>query len=738
MQAPAAPPAAAPAAPPALDPTIVNLAKAIRQTETRGQAEPYTAKGASGEYGAYQYTEGTWNADAKKYLGAAVPLTSATKLQQNEVAYKKLADLKAAGNNVGQIASIWNSGSPEWEGKVGINSKGVKYDVPQYVNSVAQAYQALKAGQAPNYQDTASTVGKEQIVTPAQQKDAASAGQTGAFFPAVTGDSPLSAGLKTAGNLPGSAFNFAKGAVQSVNPVNILNTMSQIPGAFSGLVGESGGIGNAIAATAKELPGAAYNALVPQFGKDLVTAAGGFFTGNSQKTDEGLSAAQRDVTNDPVGSIAPFVFAAQGGAKLLDKTGITADASGALDRGISMAAKPVTAPASYAFGKAADLVSGTTKYLTAKATGFNPETISQIIEDPGSFTQDKISAATRGALGQEVAGKLTDRIDTLGDTGTAYNTVRAGTEPVKVDSGFLADALERATGLKLDVMKEGTGLGKFVSDAKSAVDSPTDIAKVQRLYEAWQPYFDKGELTADDFLTLRSKLATIANYEGIGKSAPLEKAAADIRSSLNTEFRDQIKLPKLGADEVAAYKAAHGGAEPPSTLSEVDADYSSQATELKALKKGILDKDGNLTDTAINRIANAAGKGKDQLLARLEDISPGITMKIRQLKAIEDIQNIHKVGTYAKATIEGGGLVGGIATGNIPLIAASIAALVLSQPEVAVRMIRSYGSYAKPLAGSVLGVLKKGTSAVNNLPQNPVAQASVFGRQAQIAAPAGQ
>ncbi len=135
-----------------LDPTIVNLAKSIRQNESGGD---FQAKGKSGEYGAYQYTPKTWASDSAKYLGQPTDLFSATPEQQNEVAYKSLADMKKSGMNVGQIASTWNSGDPEaYTGKfsngspsTGINEQGVPFDVPTYAKKVAQTYQSLKGGQ---------------------------------------------------------------------------------------------------------------------------------------------------------------------------------------------------------------------------------------------------------------------------------------------------------------------------------------------------------------------------------------------------------------------------------------------------------------------------------------------------------------------------------------------------------------------------------------------------------------
>lgn len=186
-----------------LDPTVVNLAKAIRQTESGGD---FAAKGKSGEYGAYQYTPDTWNADAAKY-GVNAPLESATPQQQNEVAYKKLADLKSQGYNVGQIASIWNSGKPEWEGNVGTNKFGVKYDTPQYVNSVAKTYQSYKQGNGAVITPTASTVGAEEkdpTLLEDVGKRATDAGN--AISDTISGKiNPLSGVLQTVGAVAGGA-----------------------------------------------------------------------------------------------------------------------------------------------------------------------------------------------------------------------------------------------------------------------------------------------------------------------------------------------------------------------------------------------------------------------------------------------------------------------------------------------------------------------------------------------------
>jgi len=127
---------------PSMDNDVINLAKAIRQTESGGD---FNAKGGSGESGAYQWMPNTWKAHAKQALGNENAEMSPS--NQNAVAYTVLKSWKDQGLNPAQIAAKWNSGSESgWENKRGVNSAGVHYDVPKYVKSVTDAYQTVKAG----------------------------------------------------------------------------------------------------------------------------------------------------------------------------------------------------------------------------------------------------------------------------------------------------------------------------------------------------------------------------------------------------------------------------------------------------------------------------------------------------------------------------------------------------------------------------------------------------------------
>jgi hypothetical protein len=113
----------------------IKLAGAIARVESGGN---YQARGGSGEYGAFQYMPATWKSTAKAYLGDEnAPMT---KGNQNKATVKKVAALLDKGYKPEQVAAVWNSGQPTWEGKVGVNKYGQRYDVPAYVNKVISQY----------------------------------------------------------------------------------------------------------------------------------------------------------------------------------------------------------------------------------------------------------------------------------------------------------------------------------------------------------------------------------------------------------------------------------------------------------------------------------------------------------------------------------------------------------------------------------------------------------------------
>ncbi len=699
-----------------LDQDVVNLAKAIRQVETGNRP----VSGASGELKSrYQYMPATWKSTAKKYLGDEN--AELTLENENKATYLKIKEWKDAGYKPDQIASMWNSGKPDWQGKIGVNSKGVKYDVPAYVAKVGTAYKTLKGPEKTGaFQPIAYT--PPPGASAEKQADIASAKQYGALFaPNTQNPSALSEGLKSVANIPTSAFGFVKGAINMINPVNIAKNIGTAIGGASKLEQEqknlqtsySGeadlqnkliqkynelknagqdtsqiedfmkkqGIDPTKIATAKQagsarsqynkaIPGALYESFVPEATRGLIQAGGGAITGNESKIDTGLQTAQRALVSDPVGQILPFLIAGKYGAK---KLGVESQ----FDTAISKTAQPVIKP----FKAVGEKVSQTAKFGAGQATGLQPETITQILKQPESFTKASKAKIDRASLGKEVQSSLTRRTEAIKETGKLYDPIRKIAEPINVSKNWLADTLKKETGLSLEK-------GKFKSSASSKIRAQSDVRAIQSLYDTYKKTFKSGKMTPNEFLNFRADLAELAKFERqIGKSKPVETVTKSTRAKLNTEYRKQIK-----------------------GLEELDKQYGPQISELKTLTKGIVNKEGQLTDAAINRIANATGKGKDLLLSRLEETVPGITQKIKVLKAVEDIQNASgiKVGTYSRTgLIAGAGLSLGIIQG--------IVTAILTSPEIAVPMLRSIGVLRNSTAvQQIIKALKQ----VNELPEN--------------------
>lgn len=196
-----------------IDPTIKALVSAIGEAET-GSSSPdaYTKRGASGEYGRYQFMPDTWKAYSAK-AGVTTPLERASIEEQNKVAYSKIKEWKDAGYNPAQIASMWNAGPGKpnayKEGWKGVNSQGVAYDTPAYAQKVSEAYQRLKG-------QTASAISPDQPMPQAETTLMGDIGRTAseaggdlatAIGKGVSGEiNPLSSILQSGGALAEGAL----------------------------------------------------------------------------------------------------------------------------------------------------------------------------------------------------------------------------------------------------------------------------------------------------------------------------------------------------------------------------------------------------------------------------------------------------------------------------------------------------------------------------------------------------
>jgi hypothetical protein len=642
-------------------------------------------------------------------------------------------------------------------------------DIETYVQGATQGSSASPASQANSYGP---------VPTP---------------FAATGTESPLGIAGKVTGNLLPSAANFVAGAAEA--PFKGLSDLTQIPGQAAALVKESGGILPALGAFAKEVPGAAYNALVPEAARK--TIAGDF------------QGAAKSVEENPVGNIAPFLML---GRTVAGR--ISPEAGAAFDTAISKTAAPVTASgdalASFA-GKVKGFAGGVTRYGVGQLTGLDPSTIQEVIKNPSTFNAENIAATTRTGVAQIIKDAIDKREADLSETGKSYAPIRSATVeatpesiPTPQDIQIVQDqstaringmidkanehtqnglysksaatlriaiATAKSDGVPLDInridsktfsnymsspegklepldlslanpvkspnpipafsgpktvpatvqvdpdwfdstIEKTTGLtlkgGKWEATTESSVRAPADIARLQKVYDLYKPAFDNGKLTNNGFLNLRSDLADLAKFDQqSGKSSALENLSGIVRGKLNTEYRGQIP-----------------------GLENLDTSFRGQSADLKTLSKGLLDNEGNLRDSDINKIANATGKSKAILLQNLEQLSPGITDRINALKAVEDITGDrgaagHKVGTYARA----GGSVGagliGIATGNMPLLVGAITEAILTSPAVAIPVLRAYG-FSKELTAGVTANLSAIAGKVNDTPTSIKSPLSTF------------
>lgn len=271
-----------------LDQDAVNLAKAIRQVESNKDPK---ARGASGEFGYYQFMPQTWASSSKAFLGRDVPIEQATPEEQNEVAYKQIKQWKDAGYNPGQIASMWNAGPGKpnayIDGNKGVNEHGVEYDTKAYAENVAKTYQQIKGS---------------------------GAGGGGVGLPYTSLNVPEQAQGEYKGVLEQQPVLGTLGEKLSGRVQDIADTFQQ-PSLTRGLLRSVG----AVAGGVGDVTGAAISAAVPDFIEKPVTEGIGKFVAGIPGVKEGAEAygkldpeLQKDL--GAVGNIASLIPIGKGAA----------------------------------------------------------------------------------------------------------------------------------------------------------------------------------------------------------------------------------------------------------------------------------------------------------------------------------------------------------------------------------------------------------------------------------------
>lgn len=478
----------------------------------------------------------------------------------------------------------------------------------------------------------------------------------GAPFPASPGDSPLAAGLKAVGNTPASAINLGKGLVQAAtNPMQTLR-----------------GVGEALGGGIKKAAVALGATDTPVFSPEQDAQNEATFNALSSMLKQrygSFEALQETATNDPFAFGTDIVGLLAGGATLAGKGALAA-------KTVSKAGGAVTKPITTAASSVADKVSNTIRFGASQATGLDTDTISTAIARPAALSAAQKSGLNRATLAEDVKSTIDKRIEELSDLGKGYETVRTAGTTVTLPEGWFVDILAKH---KLDISPDG----KISGSKESTVLNPADINALQNFYDV---YAKDPVHTPNSFLNTREALAQLAKYDAT-KTGNLQSVARDARSELN-RYRNQVD-----------------------GLKELDDQYAPEVEELNAIKKEWIDpKTGELKDSALSRIANATNDTNAKRLERLETIQPGITQQIKVLRAVEDIEKAQgiKVGTYSRTLTQGVGVAGAL-TGNIPAVIAAI----ISQPEIALPLIKGLG-YSKNKLAPILQQLRQAAGDINN------------------------
>jgi hypothetical protein len=707
-----------------MDQDVINLAKAIREKETGNKP----IAGGSGEIvSRYQYMPSTWKQWAGEILGDSNAPT--TLENENKVAYTKIKEWKDKGLRPDQIAAKWNSGGTEYVGKVGVNSAGVKFDVPAYVADVKNRYLKIKA----------ETANAAPAVTPTVPEQIPEGSDRLTAFKATGKEGTISAPAKFLGNIPSSAIQFAKDLPGFINPIENIKKISSNFGITQGLqaltgnkpeegyassiwseggalLGEQGlkeGVINAAKEVIPDILTTAKDFVVPQALQGLATYKYYAMKGEQEKADTILNDKFKQLIENPTQEILmwlPIFKGLRGATGAADalrskaemkgyveniaentaaKKPIPAPSTrftGAFDKGIETVARPAINTAKTVFGKPAQMASDVARFTTAQATGLQPETISQIQKTPESFTKQARESINRVDVAKNIEETIKTRIAETTETGKEYGPVREIKTPINVGKADLSELFKKHTGVEIDAK------GKLKASASSVIREKRDVTALQHIYDLYGKVFNKGFMTVDEFLNLRGDLRDMAKFgRDVGKSKPLENMAAIMRAELNAKYRKQIP-----------------------GLDKLDETFGKHASELEELRKGIVDNNGNITDAGIKKIANL-NQDKPVLMKQLEKLSPGITQRVKVLKAVEDIQRASgiKVGAYTRTALTGGaffstGLVGGLVTA------------IMTSPELAVPILRAKGVLQnKVLTSQIVKGLKEAAGAANQFPVNP-------------------
>ncbi len=339
-------------------------------------------------------------------------------------------------------------------------------------------------------------------------------------------------------------------------------------------------------------------------------------------------------------------------------------------KGVLKAGEKTLETAGKGIAKTGELVGKAGEFGAAQTFGLKTDTVRNIIKNPELFTKSEMDKITRESVFNKVKTSVDERLAHLSETGKGYEAIK--------NSGTIIDAPTREIG---DVLRKYNinvdTNGKIITTAESLPMTEPDIKALQNFLDT----FHTGEptMSANAILNARTNLSNMSAFER-GKSNASTTMAKELRSAIDKAAKTQ--LPELAS---------------------LDAKYAPERKLLDNVKRSIFDKTGEIKPNAISTITNLTGNGKEQLLAKIEKIVPGITKDVNILKSIQDITAAgeQKVGTYTRSALGAGG--GALAGGPV----GAVIGMIVTSPSVGISILRNYGKL-KNFGGSVVdGMIKK-------------------------------
>lgn len=415
---------------------------------------------------------------------------------------------------------------------------------------------------------------------PAAPTDDTEASQ--AWFKATGNENPLQITGKVVGNMAPSAFQFGKGVLSFLNPLNTVDKAAQIGKTAGDALNEGQDPHQLFADTVKGLPAAAYQLVVPQFLKHI-------FAGDLDK-------AAATLENDPVGQIAPLILSARGAASALGK-------GEEFDAAMSKLASPITEK----------LPATGTKVVEAIKS-----VIPEAVKTPKPA--DKTDVAGKIVQGDtaesKVAAQVLPQIDTTGvktyaDLSEALQKqIKANLQQVdeafgkKTETVKLADleqthgAGEGVEGVKINYVKEAlSGLQELYSKTKD----PKNQARI----EALTSKAEKDGLTPAEINQVAREYGT-----EFGSKA-FSKRSGDPLTSVNAQAYENIRS---GVKETARgfLEGDEAGALDKNTSSMIKVKglvdtmkEKVNALEQRVVKRGVFEKVGR----ALGQVVDVATMG---------------------------------------------------------------------------------------------------------------------------------